>query len=191
MGCMMVSKEHEPKLCPDCPRKSFLNMVRIQSYTTTPPNDTVVKQCARLRALDLPNIPKCPYFSEDEKMTNFFDCKSEDKPPMVDITYFPHQKAKQIDPGPKGLEWMRKYVQKKLLASGVIPEDEANPINPFSIASHIIHEARRQPCVDFLDGEGIPAIRCADFLIEQAIRFPPDPITRTRFSLKAFIQLKK
>jgi len=117
--------------------------------------------------------------------------ESEDKPPMVDITYFPNQKAKQIDPSPKGLEWMRKYVQKKLLASGVIPREEADPINPFSVASHIVHEARRKPCVDFLDGRGIPALQYADLLIDQAIRFPPDPITRTRFSLKAFAQLKK
>ena len=76
---MMVSAEHEPKLCPDCPRKSFLNMVRAQSYTTTPAIDSVVKQCARLRALDLPHVPQCPYFSDKEKITNFFDCKSEEE----------------------------------------------------------------------------------------------------------------
>jgi len=50
---------------------------------------------------------------------------------------------------------MRRYVQGKLLASGVVPEDEANPINPFSVAAHIIHEALRQPTVDFGDGRGI------------------------------------
>lgn len=75
----MVSAEHEPKLCPDCPRKSFLNMVRAQSYTTTPPIDTTVKLCARLRALDLPYAPKCPYFPESEKITNFFNCKDKHK----------------------------------------------------------------------------------------------------------------
>jgi len=67
----MVNVEHEPRLCPNCPRKSYLYLVRSQSYTTTPANDTMVKLCARLRALDLPNVPQCPHFSENEKITNF------------------------------------------------------------------------------------------------------------------------
>jgi len=63
--------EHEPRLCPDCPRKSYVNMVRSQSYTTTPTTDPNVKLCAKLRALDLPGVPQCPYFSKNEKITNF------------------------------------------------------------------------------------------------------------------------
>jgi hypothetical protein len=70
---MMVNAEHEPRLCSNCPRKSFLNMVRQESYTTTPAIETTVKLCAKLRALDLPHVPPCPYFPENEKMTNFFD----------------------------------------------------------------------------------------------------------------------
>jgi len=75
----MMVNEREPKLCPDCPRMSYLNMVRGQSYTTSPPDETKVKLCARLRALDLPGVPQCPYFPEGEKITNFFDCKSEEE----------------------------------------------------------------------------------------------------------------
>ena len=74
---MMVSAEHEPKICPNCPRKSYLNMVRAQSYTTTPTIDPTVKICARLRALDLPSVPQCPYFSENEKITNFLTTKKK------------------------------------------------------------------------------------------------------------------
>jgi len=73
--------EHEPKLCPDCPRKSYVNMVRGQTYTTTPPIDTMIKLCARLRALDLPGVPQCPYFSDNEKISNFFDCKAKSRLP--------------------------------------------------------------------------------------------------------------
>ena len=56
-----------------------MNMVRAQSYTTTPTIDTPVKLCARLRALDLPYALRCPYFPENEKITNFFNCKDKHK----------------------------------------------------------------------------------------------------------------
>jgi len=50
-------------------------MVRSQSYTTTPTVDSQIKLCAKLRALDLPHVPQCPYFPKEEKISNFFEKK--------------------------------------------------------------------------------------------------------------------
>jgi len=83
---------------------------------------------------------------------------------------------------------MRNYVQKKLLASGVIRPENANPANPFGITQHIVSASLRCGNIDWLDGQGMPCIKQADFLIEQAIRHPPPPIDERHFSLKAFIK---
>lgn len=98
-----------------------------------------------------------------------------------------HRKAKQLDPG-KGYEWMRNYVQKKLLASEVIREDDANPANPFGLTTHIVGAALRCGNIDFPNGEGMPCINQANLLIEQAIQHPPPPIDDKHFSLKAFVK---
>jgi len=81
---------------------------------------------------------------------------------------------------PENFERLRKYVQERLLASGVIPEEEANPVNPYGIAAHIVADAWRQCDIK----------KYADMGIEAAIKFPPDPISHNRFSLKAFIKVK-
>lgn len=115
--------------------------------------------------------------------------REDPPPPLVDVVYFPHKKCKQMHSG-KWLEWFRQYVQKKLLVSGVIPEYEANPVNPDSLATHIIHEACRQPDVDFLDGRGMASINWAYYLIRQAIKFPPSPVSAKYFSLRAYTYSK-
>jgi len=70
-----MASEGEPRLCPGCPRKRYLDLVRQVSYTTTPALETTTKLCSKLRALDLPGVPKCPYFSENETITRFLDHK--------------------------------------------------------------------------------------------------------------------
>jgi len=102
------------------------------------------------------------------------------EPPMKIIEYFGGEKVNRLAITPEGHEWLRRYVQKKLLASGAIPEDEANPVNPYSIAAQIVYEAWRQ----------FDSIQCANRLIDQAIKFPPSPISEKRFSLRAFIKDK-
>jgi len=99
-----------------------------------------------------------------------------DEPPMEEIECYGGYKIKRLKQSSEGFEWMRRYVQHKLERSGVIPKEEADSKNPFSVAAHIVHEAWRQP----------DTIKRADMLIELAIRFPPAPITAKRFSLKAF-----
>jgi len=85
------------------------------------------------------------------------------------------------DYSPEAFERLRKYVEKKLLDSGVIPKHHTNPVDPESVAAHIIYDAWRQ-CDPYY---------YADLYIEEAIKFPPEPIDRRHFSLKAFTQLKK
>ena len=85
------------------------------------------------------------------------------------------------DSSPEAFEELRRYVQKKLLKSDVIPEHQANPVNPHSIAARIVANAWRQ----------YDRKKYADFGIEQAIKFPPSPIDTQHFSLRAFISMKK
>lgn len=101
-----------------------------------------------------------------------------EQPPMEEIEYYGGYKMKRLASTSEGYEWLRRYIQKKLEASGVIPKDEANPQNPFSTAAHIMHESWCQ----------YNSIETAYQLIESAIRYPPKPITAKRFSLKAFIK---
>jgi len=67
-----MASNNEARLCPDCPRKSLLPLVRNESYTNTPALDTTVKLCAKLRAFKDTRLPKCPYFNDDEDITRFF-----------------------------------------------------------------------------------------------------------------------
>jgi len=85
------------------------------------------------------------------------------------------------DSSPEAFERLRAYVQKRLLDSGVIPQHHTNPVDPESIAAHIVYDSWRQ-CDTYY---------YADLYIKEAIKFPPDPIDKTHFSLKAFAQLKK
>jgi hypothetical protein len=85
------------------------------------------------------------------------------------------------DSSPEALRRLEKYVQERLLASGVIPDDEANPEDPTSTCSQIVYNAWRQYNTKYY----------ADIYIAEAIKFPPDPISRKHFSLKAFALLHK
>jgi len=76
-----MASEGEPRLCLGCPRKKYLSLVRQVSYTTTPTIETTIKLCAKLRALDLSGIPKCPHFNENETITRFFGGKKKRKRP--------------------------------------------------------------------------------------------------------------
>jgi len=76
------------------------------------------------------------------------------------------------------LEQLRKYVQERLLASGVIDDYNANPANPDSVAAHIVADAWRQYDRKYY----------ADMGIEFAIKYPPSAISHNRFSLRAFIK---
>jgi len=76
---------------------------------------------------------------------------------------------------------LEQYVKEQLQASGVIPEDEANPANPEGIAARIVYNAWSQPQTKYY----------ADLYIREAIKFPPEPISDKRFSLKAFVQIVK
>lgn len=89
--------------------------------------------------------------------------------------------------GPEGYKWLSTYVQNKLLASGVIPKEDANPANPFSITANIVHDAIRCGTHKLPNGK-FACIDVADREIEWKIRCPPPPITSKRFSLKAFIK---
>jgi len=87
-------------------------------------------------------------------------------------------KVAHLDFSPESLELLRKYVQEKLLASGVIDEYHANPVNPDSVAAHIVADAWRQHDRHYY----------ADMGIEQAIKYPPSAINEKRFSLRAFVK---
>lgn len=107
------------------------------------------------------------------------------KIPLVDVSWFPGKKGKRLDPA-KWLDYMRWYVQKKLEETGVIPEQECNPLNPYSLAANIISDAMRSPS-SAPEGEQLPCILAADGYIEQAAKYPPEPITKKYFSLRAFV----
>jgi len=85
------------------------------------------------------------------------------------------------DSSPDALERLKKYVQERLLASGVIDEYNANPVNPDSIAAHIVADAWRQHDRKYY----------ADMGIEHALKYPPAAINHNRFSLRAFIKYKQ
>jgi len=82
------------------------------------------------------------------------------------------------DSSPDALEQLRKYVKERLLASGVIDDYNANPVNPDSVAAYIVADAWPQYDRKYY----------ADMGIEQAIKYPPSAINHNRFSLRAFIK---
>ena len=83
------------------------------------------------------------------------------------------------------LDKMRRYVEQRLIESGVIHYEDANPENPESIAARIVSNAWRQT-LHSLEA----AYRYADVLIRAALIDPPDPITPKRFSLRAWLKQK-
>jgi len=98
-----------------------------------------------------------------------------------------------------GIEWLRNYVRERLEKAGVIPEDVL-----FDVTEKIVHRSLRagvSKMPDWIDAEGkehkgeFACVHQADFEIEWAIRMwkehPPRPITRRRFSLKAFTEMQR
>ena len=67
-----MAESDEPRLCRDCPRRKYLSRVRQQSYNNAPAADSMVKLCAKLRALDV-SAPRCPHFPVSENITRYFD----------------------------------------------------------------------------------------------------------------------
>jgi len=96
------------------------------------------------------------------------------------MTCAPMEKIEPFYPGhsPEEHERLRKYVQEKLQASGVIDDYNDNPLNPDSVAAHIVADAWQQHDRKYY----------ADLGIEFAIKYPPSAINHNRFSLKAFIK---
>lgn len=103
-------------------------------------------------------------------------------------------KGKKFSTQREGIQWLQDYVADKLLKSGVIPEDAL-----FSLTNRIVHRALRDganklPNRYVPDGKGdwklvkgkFACIESADQQIKWAIKYPPSPISKTRFSLKAF-----
>jgi len=80
-----------------------------------------------------------------------------------------------------GRDWLVNYIEKKLRDSGVIPEDMIHRMAVGIMHSAIRHGTHKQP-----DGK-FACIDQADFEIKWRIKNPPPPISRTRFSLQAFI----
>lgn len=95
-----------------------------------------------------------------------------------------------FDSSGEGYEWLRRYVQQKLLESGVIPSEEANPANPFGITSHIVHDALRIGSHKTKSGQ-FACIEAADDRIAHHIKCPPSPISAKRFSLTAFTEMQQ
>jgi len=107
-------------------------------------------------------------------------------------------KEQRFSHKPEGIDWLRNYVRRELQDSGVIPEDAL-----YELTERIVHRALRNGTHKLHDryipdGKGgwklikgkFACIDRADFGIEWTIKYPPPPISRTRFSLKAFVDLK-
>jgi len=90
-------------------------------------------------------------------------------------------------------------VEKKLRDSGVIPEDVLQQMTANIVHSAFRHGTHKQPDRQIPDGKGgwklvkgkFACIDYADDSIEWHIKCPPPPISRTRFSLKAFVKDKQ
>ena len=127
------------------------------------------------------------------KLVGFCDkCKQ----PIHEWTTF---KRERFSLSRGGIVWLSDYVMKKLRDSGVIPEDAL-----VDITNRIVHTALRDGVYKYPDryvpdGKGdwnlvkgkFACIDRADREIDWAIKNPPPPISRTRFSLKAFTAIKK
>lgn len=136
--------------------------------------------------------PTETYTYVGSKKVGFCDkCKQE----IYELGSF---EGKRFSHKPEGLDWLRSYVRKKLEDSGVIPKDAL-----YELTERIVHRALRDGTYkthDYCtrDEKGgwklvkgnFACIESADREIEWAIKYPPPPISRTRFSLKAFVDLK-
>jgi len=97
-----------------------------------------------------------------------------------------------------GREWLHNYVEKKLRDSGVIPEDALYQMVESIVHSAYRHGTHKIPDRWIPDGKGgmkfvkgkFACIDYADDSIEFHIKCPPPPISRKRFSLKAFVKDK-
>jgi len=112
-----------------------------------------------------------------EAEKNWFSCYG--RPVVVKKRVF-HDSDLEPSSSPEALDWLRSYVQRKLIEGGISP-DEADPLNPTSVAADIVGDAWRQ-----FDRKGY-----ADMRIEFAVKYPPEPINEKHFSLKAFVKLRK
>ena len=57
----------EPKICPDCPLRSYMKTVKTQTYTTTESEQSIVNICSKLRALATAwRWPGCPHYPPTE-----------------------------------------------------------------------------------------------------------------------------
>ena len=95
-----------------------------------------------------------------------------------------------------GYEWLRKYVEEKLRKSGVIPEDRIHEISGRIVQISLRDGTHKMPDRYVRDGNKwklvkgrFACIERADWEIEWAIKYPPPPISRSRFSLKAFVKM--
>ena len=79
----MYVSNNEPKICPDCPRKSLLPLVRSESWSNAPTEDSTVKLCAKLRAYET-TLPRCPHYPKGETMDNFMG-KEKKKEARIDV----------------------------------------------------------------------------------------------------------
>jgi len=96
-----------------------------------------------------------------------------------------------------GYEWLTKYVEEKLRKFGVIPQDRIH-----EVSARIVQRALRAGTTKTIDRyvrngkkwklvKGrFACIEQADREIEWAIKYPPEPIDKNHFSLKAFTKLK-
>lgn len=115
------------------------------------------------------------------------------KRPINELTTFEEQR---FSTKPEGREWLHNYVEKKLRDSGVIPQDALHWLTERIVHSALRHGTYKQPDRHVPDGKGgwklikgkFACIDYADDSIEWHIKCPPPPITRNRFSLKAFIK---
>jgi len=98
----------------------------------------------------------------------------------------------------EGIEWLRKYIMKKLRSSKVIPEDMLSSITARIVSNALRAGTHKLPDRYVPDGRGgwklvkgrFACIDRADREVEWAIKYPPPPISRRRFSLKAFVKME-
>jgi hypothetical protein len=140
-----------------------------------------VEEFEKLRGQGLLTEKACIHFyTEDGKCPEGFEWSKGNGDPET-CRKCPQFANSRIDASPEAFERLRLYVKERLLKSGVISKEEADPVNPNSVAAHIVAEAWRQYNRKFY----------ADMNIVEAIKFPPPPIDSSHFSLKAFVKTKE
>ena len=97
----------------------------------------------------------------------------------------------------EGYEWLRRYVEEKLRKSGVIPEDRIREVSARIVQRAFHAGTHKIPEHYVLYGDKLGLVKAtfacieqADREIEWAIKYPPEPIDKKHFSLKAFTKLK-